>query len=196
MTIFLEDYLPTSFANNRSSKRTDDLNLALLNEFLNDNPEYAELDWQFEYKLPDAYGATFKVDAVGLDGDKPRVVLLNKNANSNFAQNMKNYANTSVGEAARVLLGPIGEDVVKVFFITVHPNFSPFFKSDGSVGRIEDVWRAKKRTNVEDVLKKLYGDKVSTITYSFDIDEINEFTNKSQFQSGITISNLNVHQCV
>ncbi|AIX44017.1 hypothetical protein Syn7803C25_94 [Synechococcus phage ACG-2014f] len=196
MTIFLEDYLLTSFANNRSSKRTDDLNVALLNEFLNEYPEYAELEWKFEIPLPDAYGATFKVDAVGFEGDTPKIVLLNKNANSNFAQNMKNYANTSVGEAARVLLGPIGEDVEKVFFITVHPNYSPFFKSDGSVSRIENVWKAKKRTNVESVLKKLYGSKVSTITYSFDINEINEFSTKTQFQDGITISNLNFHQCV
>ena len=184
-------YLETSFANNRSSKRTDVLNSVLLDKFLTENPQWSHLNYQFEVALPDAYGATFKVDCVGFDDDNnPIVVLLNKNANSNFAQNLKNYANTTVGEAARILLGECGKTLSQVYFITVHPNFSPFFKSGGAVGRIEDVNRAKKRTNIIPVIRALYPNKVTLVTVTFDINEIREFTHKDQFCEGVTVSNL------
>ena len=67
---FLTEFLTTSFQNVRSSKRTDELHKALLNEILNQNPDLAEYDWKFEYQLKeDAFGGTFDIDIVGFDAD-------------------------------------------------------------------------------------------------------------------------------
>ena len=101
---FLSEFLTTSFQNVRSKERTDRLHKAVLNEILNVNPEFAELRWEFEYELPeDSFGGTFDLDIVGFDdNDEIKVIILDKAYQSNIGKNMKNYANTSVGESARV----------------------------------------------------------------------------------------------
>ena len=83
--MILEDFLTTSFQNVRSSKRTEVLHQALLDEILNANTHLAEYDWKFEYKLPeDAFGGTFDIDIAGFDKDgELRVAILAKAINSN-----------------------------------------------------------------------------------------------------------------
>ena len=104
----LVEFLQTSVQNVRSSKRTDDLHDVLLNEILAKNPQWKQLDWQFEYKLPlDAFGGTFDIDIAGFDPNgKLKVCILAKAMNSNVNKNIKNYANTTIGESARLAFAP------------------------------------------------------------------------------------------
>ena len=95
MAMILENFLTTSFQNVRSSKRTDELHTVLLNEVLNANPDLAELNWQFEYKLPeDAFGGTFDIDIAGFDdnGELARAGQVNDLI---FNQAVENFSCTS-----------------------------------------------------------------------------------------------------
>ena len=194
----LSEYLPLSFSNNRSSKRTDMLNEALIEEFVTLYPQYSNLTWRQEVAIPDAYGATFKVDTVGYKGDTPVVVLLNKNINSNFAQNAKNYANTTIAESLRLLLGPMGDTLEKVYFLNVYPRFAPYFKSSGEVSKVENINKVLQRTDIMGVIDKLNNtlcnNKVEVVSFQFDIEEVNTYTHKSQYQNGVTITNLESFQ--
>ena len=98
--MILENFLTTSFQNVRSSKRTDELHKVLLDEVLNANPLWADYDWKFEYQLPvDGFGGTFDIDIAAFDSEGHlTVAILAKAINSNVNKNIKNYANTSIGE--------------------------------------------------------------------------------------------------
>ena len=66
----IQNFLTTSFQNVRSSRRTDDLHQALLEELTQTYPEFQQLMWKFEYKLEeDAFGGTFDIDLAGFDID-------------------------------------------------------------------------------------------------------------------------------
>ena len=126
MAMILENFLTTSFQNVRSSKRTDELHTVLLNEVLNANPDLAELNWQFEYKLPeDAFGGTFDIDIAGFDDNGELVcAILAKAMNSNVNKNIKNYANTTIGEAARLYYSPLARNCKKILFVSVLPRIA------------------------------------------------------------------------
>ena len=104
----LVEFLQTSFQNVRSSKRTDDLHEVLLSEILSKNSQWKDLNWKFEYKLPlDDFGGTFDIDIAGFnDNNELKVCILAKAMNSNVNKNIKNYANTTIGEAARLAYAP------------------------------------------------------------------------------------------
>ena len=141
----------------RSSKRTDDLHDVLLSEILEKKPQWRDLNWKFEYKLCDAFGGTFKIDIAGFDTDDNLVVcILDKAMNSNVNKNIKNYANTTIGEAARLMYAP-SPPKTKVFFISYLPRVAPRFNTNGEVVGFDDVVGAKNRTKVDRVLKYQYG---------------------------------------
>ena len=176
-TTTMESFLETSFQNVRSSKRTDEFHTALLDEVLNANPEWAEYDWQFEYQLPvDGFGGTFDIDIAGFRDGELKVAILGKAINSNVNKNIKNYANTSIGEAARIMYAP---DVImeKVLFVTVLPRVAPRFNTKKEVVGFDDVISAKNRTKINNILHFQYGGKVEAIDLFFDIEGVKNLTN-------------------
>ena len=186
----LVEFLQTSFQNVRSSKRTDDLHDVLLNEILVKNPQWQGMDWRFEYKLPlDAFGGTFDIDIAGFDLDgKLKVCILAKAMNSNVNKNIKNYANTTIGEAARLAYAP-NVELEKILFVSVLPRVAPRFKKDGTVSGFDDVISAKNRTKIDGVLKKQYGDLVGLLDVFFDINNVKNKNTKDDFNT-IMIENL------
>ena len=192
----LVDFLETSFQNVRSSKRTDDLHEVLLREVLIQNPQWSctgglkGLDWKFEYKLPvDAFGGTFDIDIAGFDVDgNLKVCILAKAMNSNVNKNIKNYANTTIGEAARLAYAPDIE-LEKIIFVSVLPRVAPRFKKDGTVGGFDDVISAKNRTKIDGVLRQQYGDLVELKDIFFDIVDVRNKKTKDEFND-IIVENI------
>ena len=180
----LIDFLKTSFQNVRSSKRTDDLHIALLNDVKNNNPQWKDLDWKYEYKLPiDAFGGTFDIDIAGFnDKNELKVCILAKAINSNVNKNIKNYANTTIGEAARLALAPY-QQLEKIMFVSLYPRVAPRFKKSGLVEGFDDVVSAKNRTNIKQVIDKQYGKLVEVIDIFFDIVDVRKKTNKDEFNN-------------
>lgn len=174
----METFLETSFQNVRSSKRTDEFHTALLDEVLNANNDWAEYDWQFEYQLPvDGFGGTFDIDIAGFDSEgNLKVAILGKAINSNVNKNIKNYANTSIGEAARIMYAP-GVEMEKVLFVTVLPRIAPRFNTKKEVVGFDDVQSAKNRTKINDILTAQYAGKVEAIDLFFDIEGVKTMTN-------------------
>ena len=168
----METFLETSFQNVRSSKRTDEFHTVLLDEVLNANPEWAEYDWQYEYQLPvDGFGGTFDIDIAGFQNGQLKVAILGKALNSNINKNIKNYANTSVGEAARLMFAP-DLQLEKVLFVSVLPRVAPRFNKGGEVVGFDDVVSAKNRTKINHVLQAQYGGIVEAIDLYFDIEGV------------------------
>ena len=186
----LTEFLQTSFQNVRSSKRTDDLHDVLLNEILVKNPQWNDLDWRFEYKLPDdAFGGTFDIDIAGFDDkNELKVCVLAKAMNSNVNKNIKNYANTTIGEAARIAFAP-KLNLEKVLFVSVLPRVAPRFKKDGTVGGYDDVISAKNRTKINGVLNKQYGQLIGIMDVFFDIKDVKQKKTKDEFYD-IIVENL------
>ena len=186
----LVEFLQTSFQNVRSSKRTDDLHEVLLSEILSKNPQWKDLDWKFEYKLPlDAFGGTFDIDIAGFnDNNELKVCILAKAMNSNVNKNIKNYANTTIGEAARLAYAP-NINLEKILFVSVLPRLAPRFKKDGTVGGYDDVVSAKNRTKIDDVLEKMFDDTAKVIDLYFDIVDLRNKKTKDEF-ADIIVDNL------
>jgi hypothetical protein len=185
----METFLQTSFENVRSDKRTNIFHAILLDEVLNVNPIWANYNWKFEYKLPvDGFGGTFDLDIAGFVDSVLKVVILGKAMNSNIAKNIKNYANTTIGEAARLIYAP-DIDLEKVLFISICPRLAPRFKKTGVVGGFDNVLSYKSRTNVVPVLTKQYENKVQVIDLMFDIRDVTQKKTKDDF-CDIIIENL------
>ena len=185
----METFLETSFQNVRSDKRTNILHQVLLDEVLNANPTWAEYDWKFEYKLPvDGFGGTFDLDIAGFVDGVLKVAILAKAMNSNIAKNIKNYANTTIGEAARLMYAP-DVDLEKVLFVSILPRLAPRFKKSGKVEGFDNVLSSKSRTNVAPVLTKQYGNKVQAVDLMFDIGDVTQKKTKDDF-SAIIVENL------
>ena len=188
------EFLTTSFQNVRSSKRTEFLHKVLLDEVLNANPEWAEYDWEFEYQLPvDGFGGTFDVDIAGFSKGELKVAILAKAINSNVNKNIKNYANTTIGEAARIMFAP-NIEMEKVLFVSVLPRVAPRFNKAGDVKGFDDVIGAKNRTKVNHVLNAQYQGKVESLDIFFDISDVRSFTHSDQFQE-IAVENLDEVVC-
>ena len=185
----METFLETSFSNVRSNKRTDVLHKVLLDEVLNTNPTWVEYEWKFEYRLPqDGFGGTFDIDIAGFYDDELKVAILAKAMNSNISKNIKNYANTTIGEAARLMYAP-NIDLEKVLFISVLPRIAPRFTKIGEVEGFDNILSSKSRTKVAPILKQQYGNKVQAIDLFFDIGGIKQKKTKDEF-SAIIVENL------
>ena len=190
----LIEFLTTSFQNVRSSKRTDELHKVLLDEILSANPEWAEYDWEFEYQLPvDGFGGTFDVDIAGFSKGELKIEILAKAINSNVNKNIKNYANTTIGEAARIMFAP-NIEMEKVLFVSVLPRVAPRFNKAGEVQGFDDVVGAKNRTKVNEVLNAQYQGTVESLDIFFDISGVRSFTHSDQFQE-IAVENLDEMVC-
>ena len=187
---FLSEFLTTSFQNVRSKDRTDELHKALLNEILNANPEMAEYRWEFEYKINDAFGGTFQVDIVGFDtNDNIRIVILDKAYQSSVNKNIKNYANTTIGESARLYYASDCNKLDKILFVSVMPRLAPMFTKTGNVKGFDNLVKSKNRTKIQNVLQDQYGDKVNVIDLYYDIENVTEMKNQTDYN---TINPINL----
>ena len=187
--MILEDFLTISFQNVHSPKRTDKLHKVLLDEVLNSNYDWAEYDWKFEYKLKkDAFGGTFKIDIAGFENGKLKVAILAKAPNSCVNKNIKNYANTTIGEAARLYYAP-GVELEKVLFVSVLARVAPRFNNQGNITGFDDVVSAKNRTNLNSILNLQYDGVVESKDLYFDIEDVRIKKKKSDFDV-IEVSNL------
>ena len=187
----LFEFLKTSFQNVRSSKRTDRLHKVVLDEVLNSNPDWAEYSWKFEYTLKkDGFNGTFKLDIVGLDSNGDiKVVVLDKAYQSSVNKNIKNFANTTIGESARVFYSPLCQNIEKILFVNVMPRVAPMFTKNGDIKGFDDVVRAKGRTKIDHILTDQYGGIVESIDQYYDIADLKSKKNKSDFNS-VDIANL------
>ena len=147
-----------------------------------------------EYKIKqDGYGGTFDVDIAGFEGDELidenlKVVALIKANNSCVGKNIKNFANTSVGEAARVFYAP-NVKLEKLLFVSVLPRVSPIFKNDGNVKGFDNVITYKKRSDPSNILNAQYGNKVEVIDTYYDIGDVKLKKTKDEFND-IIVQNL------
>ncbi len=199
----VKTFLETSFQNVRSSARTKVLHQVILDEVLKAYPEWKKFTWVFEYKMRhDGFEGTFDIDIAGFsfppenklrDPGRPggktlEVALLCKAINSNVNKNIKNYANTTIGEAARLMYAP-SPPKTKVFFISYLPRVAPRFNTQGEVVGFDDVVGAKTRTKVDKVLKYQYGYHrdnpdarlVETLDLYYNIGDVYEKQTKSDF---------------
>ena len=142
---------------------------------MRNNPDHTHLNWRQEYRLQkDAFGGTFDIDIVGLDDNGYiKYAILAKAINSNVNKNIKNYANTTIGEASRLFYAPIvNETIEKILFVSLLPRTAPRFNKKGEVVGFDDVKSAKDRTNIKPVLKTQYGNKVQSIDLFYTIDDV------------------------
>ena len=186
----LEKFLTKSFQNVRSSKRTDKLHEAVLDFVLDSYPEWKKYDWVHESMLKeDGFGGTFKMDLVAFDGKDLKICILVKAMNSSVNKNIKNFANTTIGESARIMFSPISNSIEKILFISVHPRIAPRFNNNGEVVGFDDVLSAKSRTKLDNVVLLQYDGKVEVIDLYYDIDNIYNKRSKNDFDF-IDIKNL------
>jgi len=208
--MLLSEFITITFQNARSTKRTELLHQAILTEIKKDYPEFDDLNWKFEQRLPDGYNyymeggvrkerktkkgnwvRFFKIDIVGFDKNGiPRVVICVKGLNNNVLQNVFNYCNTSLGESDRLLYGPHENDIQKMIFVTLYPNKTAYFDKNGIVKKIENVAKRMLDTDPSYMLHKKHGNTIKIVKYNYDINELENYTHKSQFEEGITFSNL------
>tara|TARA_B100001113_G_scaffold329568_1_gene304546 strand:- start:831 stop:1484 length:654 start_codon:yes stop_codon:yes gene_type:complete len=199
----VKTFLETSFQNVRSSARTKVLHQVILDEVLKAYPEWKKFTWVFEYKMRrDGFEGTFDIDIAGFsfpeenelkDPLKPggktlEVAILCKAINSNVNKNIKNYANTTIGEAARLMYAPMRPQT-KVFFISYLPRVAPRFNTKGEVVGFDDVVGAKTRTKVDKILRWQYGYNlnnpdsrlVETLDLYYNIADVYEKQTKADF---------------
>ena len=199
----MKQFLETSFQNVRSSARTKVLHQVILDEVLKAYPEWKKFTWVFEYKMRhDGFEGTFDIDIAAFSfppenklrdprrpgGKTLEVALLCKAMNSNVNKNIKNYANTTIGEAARLMYAPM-RPKTKVFFISYLPRIAPRFNNGGAVVGFDDVVSAKHRTKVDTVLKRQYGyhrdnpdaRMVETLDLYYNIADVYEKQTKEDF---------------
>ena len=174
-------FLETTFFDVRSKKRTDELHNAILSELLKKYPQYKKYNWKFEYRLKgDAYGGIFTIDIIGLDNeDIPKIVILCKCSNSNIGKNIYNLANTTIGEAARLMYSEY--EFEKILFVSIFPNKAPLFKKDGNVGSFDLPSTYKERVKSSKILFKQYGNKVEEVNIFYDIENLESKKLKEDF---------------
>jgi hypothetical protein len=156
----------------------------LLDELLNTNPRLAKYNWLFEQKHKDAFNGTFDLDMVGYDDEgNIKVVILDKAYQSSVNKNMKNYANTTIGESARLYYSPECTQIESILFVSVMPRVAPMFTKAGKVKGFDDVVKSKNRTKIDDVLQTQYQGVVKSIDLYYDIEDVKQKLNKTDYDN-------------
>lgn len=186
----IEEFISSSFRDVRSSKRTDNLHRAIVDLLIKQQPELEDLTIEYEYSHPCGYGGTFAVDIAFLDANGYcKLAVLAKALNSSVSKNIKNYANCTVGEAARLMYS--SKPPEKVLFITLAPRVTPLFNKSGDVTGFEDVVRQSTNTNPQPILSSQYTGKVKLQYIFYDIIDVKRKQSKDEFFD-IKFENLNI----
>ena len=185
----LIEFINTSFLGVRGTQRTDNLHTALVELLISQRPELKDLEVKYEYNYPDSYGGVFKVDVAFLNPDGTcRLILLDKALNSSVGKNIKNYGNTTVGEAARLMYTE--QAPAEVLFITVAPRIAPCFTTSGDVKAFDDVVKKVSETNPQRVLDIQYSGKVKVVYIYYDIVDVKVKKHKDEF---LTLAHENLY---
>jgi len=177
-----KEFIKSTFSNIRSNVRTIQMHSAVLEEFLNNYPEYKDYEWKHEWILrKDGINGTFKIDIVGFKNGKAKVFMLCKSINSSFAKNAKNYASGMIGEIHRIMDSSIVNPEL-LLFVNIYPRIVPVFDGSGKVTNYNDVGKSKDRANVNIVIEKYFKNKVFEVNISYDIEGIRSKTHRDDFQ--------------
>jgi hypothetical protein len=76
-----------------------------------------------------------------------------------------------------------------IMFVTILPRNAPVFLASGKVKTVEDVVKAKKRTQISKVLHNQYNGVVKVIDLYYDIKDIKSKQTKDDFND-IIVENL------
>jgi hypothetical protein len=178
--MLIHDFISSSFDSTRSSERTDRLHKAIVELLLIARPELKELDIQYEYKYPDAYGNTFKVDIAFFNSDGScRLVVLDKALNSCVQKNIKNYGNCTLGESARLMFAESPPE--EILFVTLAARVTPKFTRDGDVTGFDNAEKDITKTNTQPILDIQYDGKIKVCYIFYDIIDVREKKAKDEF---------------
>ena len=185
----IEEFINTSFLDVRGTKRTDNLHTALVELLIQQRPELHSMTVKHEIAYPDSYGGTFNLDVAFFDeNNQCHLVVLAKALNSSVRKNIKNYGNTTIGEAGRLMYSSTPPK--EILFITVSPRLAPRFDKHGNVTGFDDVVKAIQETNPQKVLDKQY-DNVCASYIFYDIVDVKTKKHKDAFNS-IEFENLDI----
>lgn len=174
---------------NRSSDRTDDLHMSVINELVKLVPDlHDRYDVTMEEQIPCGYGRKFKIDVLLKDKVTKEIVLciLIKAYISSLQKNAKNNANCVAGETIRIK-AVNGRDDVKVWFITFVGNRIPNYKNNGQLRGMD-----KKEKSYVDFAKNplLVQKNVYHTTITYDILNV-DYSTKVSFCE--TLQENNIH---
>ena len=166
----------------RTKERTENLHKRWLKCFLDKHPQYKDLVWKTEEKLPCSLGRTFQVDIVGYnDEGLPVVVLLDKAYNNNVLQNIYNYFNTSFGEIDRLFLRGCNPSVESLYFLNLIPAKTIFFDKNNNKKRVEDVKARLADVEIDACLEEKGLEKkkhIEQINLYYDINNLSTIVSK------------------
>lgn len=175
----------------RGKKRQHIINETII-ESLKNLPKYEGCKFECEKRISEImWGEFFDVDTAVYNNGKLIEILLFKAPASNIAQNSVNVRNHRMGEVTRLL--PLIREGVNVTFISLQPNVTPYFKSDGNIKHTEKN-HVHTIQNVKEYLKDI---DFSEITVTFNIEGIENCKTKKDvknlFSNNEVITNIEVH---
>lgn len=182
---------------NRSNKRTDKLHNDLLN-IIKDNVDNFDDTYNvfFEKSIKDMYGGKFKIDIVIEDKDgNIKACILVKAFISSVGKNKYNYANTTVGEIARIR-GMNGRESVKIWFISLLANEIPIYKKDGTLRGMEKTENSyidfnKLNKSFRFIFSENNIDNTFHSTIKYDLLNIN-YSSKRLFRKSLNKENISI----
>lgn len=154
--------------------------------------EYESCDFVSEVRIVKdiLWGKFFSVDVQVFREQKLIEIFLFKAPASNIVQN---HVNMLCGRAGEVLrLAPIIKKGVKLTFISLIPNTSPFFTQKGEIKHFE-----KNHVGIIDSMKPYISIDFSEITITFDIEGLTLCQNRQDVKNIFTnkkiITNIKAH---
>jgi hypothetical protein len=169
--------LSYSVAESRGKLRQKKINENIINALKSsENYDGCVFDTEVRVKEKINYGEYFTVDAQVFKSGKLSEILLFKAPASNIKQNSVNSMNSKVGEVIRI--APLIETGVKLTFITLLPNKTPYFKDNGDIKSFED----NKIPNIDSVKKYISVD-FSDIVITFNIEGIENTKNREEIKN-------------
>jgi hypothetical protein len=175
----------------RGKKRQHIINETII-ESLKSLPKYQGCEFKCEKKIVKIiWGKYFNVDVAVYNNGTLIEILLFKAPASNISQNSVNLLNAKMGEVMRLL--PQIKEGVNLTFISLQPNITPYFTSDGNVKHTEKN-HVHTIQNVKEYLKDI---DFSEITVTFNIEGIENCKTKKDvknlFSNNEVITNIEVH---
>lgn len=182
--------LSYSISESRGKKRQEIINHNVI-DALKLLENYRECEFRTEVRVKEiTYGEYFTVDIQVFKNGKLVEILLLKAPASNVNQNDVNSKNARCGEVLR--LAPLIRRGVKLTFICLLPNTTPFFTIDGNIKHFEKT----KIGSISEIKKYINVDFLD-VTITFDIQNIETCKNKTEvkniFIKDQIITNIKTH---
>jgi len=178
-------------AESRGKKRQHLINNTMIDSLkVLDKYNDCEFITEFRVEKNILWGKYFTIDVQVLKNNELIEIFLFKAPASNLAQNHVNMLNTRAGEVVR--LAPLVEKGVKLTFVSLQPNTTPFFTKKGDIKHFE----SNHVGNIT-LVKPYITVDFSDITITFDIEGVTSCKNKKDvkniFLNEDIITNIKVH---